>query len=400
MTLLTNINLKHKYIHLFIVVFFLVIVSIIYPEYDTPDEYHHIVSTIDQDRHIDSSKIENNILGYNHYKLYSYISSYFNIDVNYKDPTLRVKSKIFDSTSLYYQTEKNTEIVVKLRVIQVIFTIFITLLIAYLALGKKKFDGFVSFYVVYLSWPLISQSMIGFNSAAFLYSLVPLIILLMQLRRFFLALLLTILAFYYDNQAIVFIFFWVIWYGQHIYMPVKEYLQSLSKRLNINRYFVLLLLVCFFYIYIVELISFISDTLSFLKATVTYLKRDFFTSIVLLSFSSLSFSGSLTSFNYYPVYILYFYLLYKSFSFNIKKNIFLHNKIEIRSILASLFIFVFFFGNLLSARYHVYAIPLMIVMIVNYMEYLKLEHHYLVYTGMIISLIGVYKFINESYILI
>ncbi len=400
MTLLTNINLKHKYIHLFIVVFFLVIVSIIYPEYDTPDEYHHIVSTIDQDRHIDSSKIENNILGYNYFKLYSYISSYFNIDVNYKDPTLRVKSKIFDSTSLYYQTEKNTEIVVKLRVIQVIFTIFITLLIAYLALGKKKFDGFVSFYVVYLSWPLISQSMIGFNSAAFLYSLAPLIILLMQLRRFFLALLLTILAFYYDNQAIVFIFFWVIWYGQYIYMPVKEYLQSLSKRLNINRYFVLLLLVCFFYIYIVELISFISDTLSFLKATVTYLKRDFFTSIVLLSFSSLSFSGSLTSFNYYPVYILYFYLLYKSFSFNIKKNIFLHNKIEIRSILTSLFIFVFLFGNLLSARYHVYAIPLMIVMIVNYMEYLKLEHHYLVYTGMIISLIGVYKFINESYILI
>ena len=129
----------------------------------------------------------------------------------------------------------------------------------------------------------------------------------------------------------------------------------------------------------------------------SYLKRDLFSTGIIFFFTSLHYNGSLTSFNYYPVYIGYFYLLYRSVWFCSVKKCMSDGFVNILSSITIALIFITFFGDLTNVRYHLYIVPIIISAFVFYFNYKGISSNYIVYAGLLISTIGMYKFISESY---
>jgi len=381
------------------VVLFLIALAIVMPEYEFPDEYHHITSTLDPGRHIDDPDMDKDAW-YSYWYMYHRIFSYVKGDFEYHDPFLRIKERNFDSTSIYVQTKKNTASVVQLRVLQIVITIVSVFVVAYLVLDSDQFNSFVSLLVIYMSWPIVTHSLIGFNPAALLVAFIPLVITLLISKKYLLALLVSYGCYLLDNQGSLLIIVVLLTYGLVLYTSRKKqlYIYATSNR----KYFVilLLLLLLFLHTYSIQIFGVIDRLSGVWLSQVTYLKRDIFTTGVIFAFTSLHYNGSLTSFNYYPVYVGYAYLMYKSIGSCINKR---YMRVDFYYILSSsiLFaIFVLFLGDLVNFRYHLYIVPIMVSTIVFYLDDKGISADYIVYAGLLVSAIGLYKFTSESYGLI
>jgi len=397
-----DINISHKYLHLFAVILFLVASAIIAPEYEFPDEYHHVTSVLDPGRHLNDPNLDKESW-FSYSYIYNKIFSYISDDFEYKDPFLRIKSRNFDSTSFYVQTKKNTTSVIKLRILQLALSIFLVFFVAYLILNHERFNNFVSLFVVYMSWPLVSSSIIGFNPAVILSLFIPLIIILISSRRYLSGFLISYVISYQDNQAVVVMAVTLLIWVVNTWLYQKHQLYVYYNKLISNKklfVIILLLLAILLHAYSIQIFKFIYSISKVLYSQAGYLNRDLLSTGVIFVFTSLHYNGSLTSFNYYFVYVIYLFLMYKSIGFCIKKNCMRGDFINIVSLAIFTLLFVLFYGQLANMRYYLYVIPFIITVIIIYLEHKEISADYVVYAGLLVSAIGMYKFTSESYALI